>query len=381
MTTKTSDKMDDYSSKKTSEAYKACCYMEHGLCFDNIDIRDCCIGLDGNKRGMPVIIPNYKGEIPDWNKIFEHKRKRNELVEKGEIPKICEGCGALSSDIRFTDDNYFSEIIYQSNNFCNSKCIYCSSKVNRGVELYSALKATKDLIKNGFFKKGGNVFFGGGEPSIMRDFDEIVNIYLENEANIFVETSGISYKQSIYNGIKMGKLKIVVSLDCGNKKLYNLIKQTDKFNEVIQNLNKYSEALDKKNRDCIKLKYILIPGINDSVKCIDEFFKLVKKLKVKNVLFDIECCYLNEQKNGRLPSYLYYLSDYAENIAYEQNIDFAYNIFHQWANQSRKIKKKSFKKFDKTAFIVKIEKEKEKNINKNRYYPGIAKNFSKVNIS
>lgn len=364
-----------FLSDEIPGSYKACCYMESGICFDNLDLRDCCISFDGHTRGLPVIIPNYRGEIPNWNKVFEYKEKRNQEVLNGNIPHICDGCGCLNENIKFTGKRCFSEVVYQSNYFCDAKCIYCSSKVNRGVELYSALKVTKNIIKNGLFKKGGNVFLLGGEPLIMRDFDKIISEYLKQDANIFIESSCISYSDSVLEGLKKGKLKFLVSIDSGNRKLYSLIKQTDKFDKVIENLKKYAEVLNKNNKNNLTVKYLIIPGVNDSVKQIDEFLNLAKKIKVKSVRFDIETCYLNSQ-NGVLPDYLYYLEDYAEYSSLKKNLIFSLHFYYEMAERTRKIGKYSFENFDKKSFIEKIEEEKIINISKNRYYAGIPINFS-----
>lgn len=359
--------------------YKACCYMEKGLCFDNIDLRDCCIGIDGNKRGMPVIEPNYQGEVLDWEKVFEHKEKRNSEVQEGKIPAVCEGCGFLNENEFFTGKRLLSEVIYQTNNFCNARCIYCSPKANRGVEFYSAYKATQDLLSKGYFKKGGRVFFNGGEPTLMRDFDKIVELYLNEDADITVNSSGINYRDSIYKGIEQNKLTLLVSIDCGTKKLYQTIKQVDKFDELVENLKKYSEALNEDNQDRLRLKYIIIPGINDSVRDIKDFFKLAKKLKIKTVVFDMECMYAGAC-DYKLPPYIYKLADYAEYSAEKNKMTLSYNVFFQWSNEKRKTKKVSFKKFEESEFAEKIEEEKIKNLSKNRYYAGLPNNFSKVSI-
>lgn len=361
------------------ESYKACCYMERGLCFDNIDLRDCCIGIDGNKRGMPVLEPNYQGEVLDWEKVFERKEKRNAEVQEGKIPAICEGCGFLTEQEFFTGNRLLTEVIYQTNNFCNARCIYCSPKANRGVEFYSAYKATLDLVEKGYFKKGGRVFFNGGEPTLMRDFDKIVEIYLKEDAEITVNSSAITYKNSILNGIKQNKLTLLASVDCGNKKLYETIKQANKFDELVETLQKYSEVLDENNKDRLKLKYLVIPGVNDSVRDVKDFFKLAKKLKIKAVVFDIECMYAGACEY-KLPNYLYRLFDFIEYMANKNKMSLSYDVFFQWANNNRKLKPVSFKNFDEDEFVQKMEEDKVKNLGKNRYYMGIPNNYSKVEI-
>ena len=352
--------------------YKACCYMNRGLCFDNIDLRDCSIGLDGNKRGMPVIIPSYMGEVPDWNEVFEIKEKRNKLVKSGKVPQICEGCGCLSEDRNLDDDRCFSEIFYRTSYICDAKCIYCATKVYAGTEFYSAYDATKDLIKNKLFKKGGNVIFDGGEPTLAKDFSKILALYLKKDANIFIQSSGINFSEKICDGLKSGKLKLTVSLDCASKKLYKEIKRTDKFKEVKDNLKKYAKCLNKDNEFDLSVKYIIIPGVNDSIEEIDKFFDLMKKLKIKSVIFDSECKYTSSN-DFCLPDYIYEMGDYAKNLAEENQMKFLYNIFFDWANGKRTCKKVDFAKFDKEKFVEKIEKEKKANINKNVYYPGVSR--------
>ncbi len=346
--------------------YSACFYMEKGLCFDEDTLRDCCIGLDCNKRGLPIIVPDYKGEIPDWNKLFEIKEKRNKYVQEVGIPDICEGCGYLSEGYKFTGKRKLSEIMYQNIRICNSRCVYCSESYYNENKSYNAYPATKELIKKGFFEKGGSVTFQGGEPTLMKDFDKIVDIYLKNDATIRVNSSGILYRYSIYKGIKKGNLKLVVSIDSGTKDLYFKIKKVDKFDSLVKNLKKYAKVLNEKNKTCLTLKYIIIPGINDSVKDIDDWFNLLKDIGVKSIILDSECRYTNE--NEALPDYIYYLEDYVQFLAKENNMDFDLNMFLLFSNRNRVSAPYLFENFDKEKFSRLIEEEKTNHTHKNLTY-------------
>ncbi len=346
--------------------YKACRFMEKGICFDQHSLVDCCIGLDCDRRGKPVIIDHYEGKVFDWNEIFEIKEKRNQYVKTVGVPPVCEGCGYLTESYDFSGDRKFAEVIYQNVRTCNSRCIYCSDSYYSNLDSYDALPATKDFIKKGFLEKNALITFQGGEPTMMKNFNKIAELFLKQNAKIRVNSSGIIYHDSIYKGIKSGNLKLVVSIDSGTRELYKKIKRVDKFDKLLKNLKKYSSVLKDFNNDCLTLKYIIIPGVNDSVQDIDNWLNLTKNIGIKSIIIDSECVYTTH--SAVFPDYMYFLEDYVRYRSEQLGFSFDMNIFIINANNKRTSPVYDFNNFDLTEFSALIEDIKQKYKSQNLLY-------------
>jgi len=66
----------------------------------------------------------------------------------------------------------------------------------------------------------------------------------------------------------------MVGLDSGSRDTFYKVKQVDKWDDVISNLHKYAVA-----GEAIKLKYLLLIGINDNHIDIDGFIDIAKQLR------------------------------------------------------------------------------------------------------
>lgn len=313
-----------------------CCnYMSHGLSFEYNRLHDCCIVHHG-RFGTPLLIEDYQGEIPNYKKIFEHKKELRTNIN-ANVPIKCSGCLMLRDVIETDNEDYFSMIAISHIKLCNAKCIYCEEEFRNRRKYYDVFPVINDIISKGLFRNDGLVIFQGGEPTLMNNFEEIIDLFISQNANIKVNTSGIKFSKGLYNAIEKGNVQVCISLDSGNKETYKKIKYTDKFNIVCENIKKYSEAAEKSEKSEVVIKYLIIPGYNDNLKDIDDWFSTVKSLNIKKIALDIEYKYIarNEQQ---IPNYIYCLFDYMYNYADKNgiarmNMGFADNI-EKWRKKS-----------------------------------------------
>lgn len=282
--------------------YQGCSFLEQGINFDYDTVTDCCI-LHHNNRGLPLLISNYHGEEIDWQKIFEIKEKRIKEQIKKTIFE-CEDCYRLGN-YKFSFEKKISEFHFSHCRLCNAKCIYCSKEYSEGNINYDIYPIIKNLMESGFYKSGGEATFQGGEPTVMKHFDELIQLFITNGTKVRVHTSGIKYSNSVYEALIQNKGNAVISLDCGCNKTYKKIKQVNAFYSVIETIKAYSNA----NRNNIILKYIIIPGFNDNINEIDRFLAIVKKYNITNVALDIELKYAQKYNNNVSP-HIYMLVDY-----------------------------------------------------------------------
>ena len=86
---------------------------------------------------------------------------------------------------------------------------------------------------------------------------------------------------------------IIISVDCGSRELYKQIKSFDNFDKVWDNIARYCEAQADYQSD-VKVKYIVIPNLNDSIEEFEKFLKKAIESKVKWVIIDIENQWFNK---------------------------------------------------------------------------------------
>ncbi len=139
---------------------------------------------------------------------------------------------------------------------------------------------------------------------------------------------------------------IIVSLDCGSRKAYKTIKRVDAFDNVINSLTKY--AATEKSRDAIRLKYIIIPTVNDNITEFKKFLKIAKKLGVKNLIIDIDARY-SRITNYQIDDYFIYLAQKMNKIALKQKFITEFYCFYFQNANNKKIKQYNFI----TSFIKK----------------------------
>ena len=97
-------------------------------------------------------------------------------------------------------------------------------------------------------------------------------------------SEGKTTNEAIEKGLKLGKITLITSVDSGSKQTYEKIKQVPCFDKVWQNMAKYA----KTKNGLIRTKYVLIPGINDSLSEIKNFMKKTYDAGIRNIAFDIE---------------------------------------------------------------------------------------------
>ncbi len=336
-----------------------CIFLEQGINFDLNTVTDCCI-MHNDRRGLPVLIEDYNGELIDWEKLFETKSKRvAKQLEKTIYD--CEGCYHLN-EYKFTFEKKISEFHFSQCRVCNAKCIYCSDESSSSNINYNPYPVVKDLIEKGYYKPGGEATLQGGEPTMMPNFDELVALLIQHGTQVRIHTSGIKYSQSIYDALKQDKGTVVISLDSGCSLTYERIKQVNKFIDVCNNIKKYASS----NSNNVIIKYIILPGHNDNIKEIDKFFKLMKQFNINTVALDIEVQYAMKYENKYVSPHIYLLVDYFEKIAAKNGIKVITYSFLSYVLKNRTIKKSKLignKIF--YSFYLNRKNDKTKNL---RYY-------------
>lgn len=312
--------------------YYSCEFIEGGMNFHYEHIKPCCSVLWG-----PTFVSHYKGEDINWEIIQE---KRNQLRKDYQNNKILESCKMCHS-LRYEEWDVnpkvnFIHICHWLH--CNCGCTYCSnievtkaevSSLVKKSDYYDLLPILKEMSQSKMIAENADIFFVGGEPTMLEEFDELLDLLMEhNPRDIVILTSAIKYSDSIEKWIKADKANLSISLDSGCAETYLKIKRVPEFDNVINNIKKYMDAC-KYAGWRFQLKYILIEKVNDNIEEIEKFLLLAKEMRVRRVRLDVEFCH--SMKTGKkIPKHYYELYDYMKQRTQELEIQYeSYELVNQ----------------------------------------------------
>ncbi len=165
---------------------------------------------------------------------------------------------------------------------CNFRCGYClpngyksdKSDNRKFLHLDEIRRLAKTLSELGVNK----IRLTGGEPTVRKDFFDIIKSIKEN--------SGIKKTVITTNGYHLDKIAhrlkecdldgINISIDSLNKETFKKITSHDRLNEILKGI----KILQKLNFNNIKINAVLLRNINDSEKDFEDWSNFIKKNKI-----------------------------------------------------------------------------------------------------
>ena len=165
---------------------------------------------------------------------------------------------------------------------CNFKCGYClpdGYKIDKSdnrtfINTEEIKRLARALSELGVSK----IRLTGGEPTIRKDFFEIIKIIKENSGikKTVITTNG--YKlDKIANDIKNSRLDgINISIDSLDPKTFKKITGHDRLEEILRGI----KNLQKLNFKNIKINAVLLKGINDSEQDFDSWAQFIKNNEI-----------------------------------------------------------------------------------------------------
>lgn len=308
--------------------YKSCYWIESGINFDIDAYKVCCL-YSAKGGGNTIICDNYKGEPVDWDKVFAFKQMMKDMHKKGEVYHKCEGCIFLQEQDWDDDHTKISMINLDYWTKCNSKCSYCHTMLDKDrynkFKNYNFLPILKDMIKRDILRPNGHVSFGGGEVTLLHEFDKLLHIFMDFGFPLTrIHSSCIKYSKAVERGLKDGCVDLIVSVDSGSKEMHRKIKQVDSYDKVWNNLKRY--ASHQKDANAVKSKFILIPGENDLKQEIDLWLEKSKASGINCVLHEIESKWFYARRES-VPDEIIDLFRYAKNKA--EKLGLKYELYER----------------------------------------------------
>lgn len=189
---------------------------------------------------------------------------------------------------------------------CQSKCIYCSQQVEKRRKYNHSTDAkghelvfkTIEYMKEMKMISSKVLWETASGEITAHPFRERVYTIIGNERAGWL-TNCFIFDKNIGNNLKNNvESYILFSMDAGTKETWNKIKGVDNFNAVLENVENYSKIAA--NAGQIRLKYLLMPGINDNIEDFALFVEITKNLKIPSVI--LSCNRYTEVSDNHIKS-------------------------------------------------------------------------------
>ena len=304
-----------------------CEKLEKTLHFLPDEIKFCCSCTEG----LGIKLEGFSNINKE--KIYKTKEEYIEKFKKGIVPQKCVGCPeykergnkfSLSELFQSKNINKVEYIIVDHFKQCDCDCVYCSQAVfyPNVLQNYELLPLVKQLYSKNMIGQNLHVEFQGGNISLLKEFNSLVNEFQQHGCKKFTFISNmIKNMPELQQISSVTDSYICVSLDSGKQETFKKIKGLDAFNSVTQNIRELTVNSSAK----LKLKYIVLQGLNDNSEELRSFLEFAKSLPhIDCVILDIDYrdTFMPKEKRFDVPQHYYQLFEMAENYCKENNLPF-----------------------------------------------------------
>ncbi|HQO64768.1 MAG TPA: radical SAM protein [Syntrophorhabdus sp.] len=263
--------------------YWSCEWLEWGLTFSAMNLNICCI-THHNGLGSPQLLRPYNGERLDIEKLIED---RDKVTLKNQFPErypACAGCAALK-EMKWPIKKYPFDVINLSHwRKCNLRCSFCYTVIEPMPELdqtYQALPVMQQLVSEKAVGAGSQVYWGGGELTMLGEFDALFELFSANGMYQHLYTNGVLLSRTLRDALPSLNGEVMISIDAGTADTFRLLKKANAFDRVMQNLAEYAHAASDK----VTAKFILK---DENCKEVVPFLDHVEKAGVRAIRVDVD---------------------------------------------------------------------------------------------
>lgn len=222
---------------------KSCPKLESGLRLGQEGIHACQLGPFSSpiywtaaEAAKTTITREMISEKRQW--IFD-------LLNDDHSKTPCKHCHMVvlkkPEEVRF---DQLGHIDLAATTTCNLRCNFCGytqfdSFAEAKYDALSVLRlfAPEDVVWD------AAVDFNGGEPTLLKDFDDYIDYFASRRIRVFLYTNAVIYRQSVYDGLAKGTIRwVCASLDAGTPSSYDKIKKSKRYADVLETITRYAHA-------------------------------------------------------------------------------------------------------------------------------------------
>lgn len=268
------------------DEYLSCEWIEGGIVFISNTITACCVGFEGG--GRPKLADYTGGDLPIDQILAERRNIVSNNKNGGDSQ--CKGCSQLVTKAWGEREWLFDKILFNHFTTCNVRCVYCSFVKDKSVdiplsEVIEILPTVKQMVANNWLAPHTTVYFGGGEPTILPEFDDLIEFLTKHGARFTIFSNGIRFSKAIEKSLQAGRVDtLLLSIDAGSPEVFKALKGVDKCDQVWANAERYINA----SRDVVWPKIIFHQeNIDEAIPFLDR----AERAGASHIVFDIDTDY------------------------------------------------------------------------------------------
>ena len=253
-----------------------CSKLVRELVFEERALQPCC-----NTHGITVPSFAFDGAEVDMEAYTNHIAAVAQEIQR-QNPNVCAGCPDLvhlSHSLCVPELRFAALSLNHHRHVCNCRCVYCDLwKPGQHPRPFAILPAIQSLHAQGALEKDCVVSWGGGEPTLLRDFESTGRWLRDHGYFQYVHTNALRHSPWIDELLASNGGRINVSLDSGNAAAYARVKGGDWWDDVMASVEKYFAAAITPEH--IDIKYIIFEK-NNKIADVEQFFQVCGRLGAK----------------------------------------------------------------------------------------------------
>lgn len=268
------ERVEDY---EPYEKTMSCFFLEQNIRFHLNGWNFCCGDFFKNKS--PFLLCDNDEPPQEW---VERLASFRESIIKNP-PGQCVSCSELKVMYRRKDKPFLPAhfLAFTWKNGCNLRCFYCEPhsihRLGEGeLDLNKRMSAVSLLNQRGFISNDTCVSLASGEFTLFSRRKELLEAF--KDYPLLILSNCVIFDELLADRLAQGRCTLNCSVDAGTVDTYIKVKGVDCYKAVCENLVRYSQL------GAVELKYIFVPGINDSDEDLYGFVRLCKEVMPETVL-------------------------------------------------------------------------------------------------
>ena len=320
--------INNFNNKFAGKKLLFCHRIYEDIAFMPDSVLKCC-----HCTRMPYFPPElFQNNIKTFS-FYSFIKNLERIMQSNQTENaVCNGCKFLKEQIvpelqskeiiKFITINHFTK--------CNSNCVYCAIKNKTQDPKYMLLPIIKSLFNEEMINKECVINWGGGEPVICTEFEQLTEFFREKNIHQAINSSGVEFSQTILYGLKDCSMSIQISPDSGTYETYQKIKRQNNFDKVWENIKKYAQY-----PEMLFIKYIFF-SLSANETDVREFINKCIDSNIKHIVIDCESNTANNPESvfGSVTEETVNLAVLMKKLAIENNI--SYEISYQWSEEYKK---------------------------------------------